>query len=180
VNSYVEAVIESTKPLSKADSKQKGRIWGHVLKLGLPYTFIDIGWWYEVTLPPVPSGQLDYCVPLALRPTWGLGLDGNVPSAITYTRDIGKWVAKIIVDPRTLNRMVFTYNEVLTRNQVYDILEHHSKEKLDRHYVSFTSSLYSYLFGLQKLTVFLGRSRKKKPVQTYRRSLILLTRIREI
>ncbi|KAH8691396.1 isoflavone reductase family protein [Talaromyces proteolyticus] len=114
----------------------KEKILSHVLMLGLPYTFIDVGWWYEVTLPPVPSGRLDYCIIPSLKPTWDLGLDGNVSSAMTHVGDIGKWVAKIIADPRTLNRKVFAYNEVLTRNQVYDILERRSGEEMERRYVS--------------------------------------------
>ena len=61
---------------------------------------------------------------------------GNVPSAITDLRDIGRYIAKIIADQRTLNRMVFAYNTVMTQNQIYDLLEDISEEKLDRNYVS--------------------------------------------
>jgi hypothetical protein len=61
---------------------------------------------------------------------------GNVPSALTDLRDIGRYVAKIIVDERTLNRMVFAYNTVITQNQIYDLMEEISGEKLERNYVS--------------------------------------------
>ena len=61
---------------------------------------------------------------------------GNVPSALTDMRDIGRYVAKIIVDERTLNRMVFAYNTVITQNQIYDLMEEISGEKLERNYVS--------------------------------------------
>lgn len=99
---------------------------------------IDVGWWYQVALPPVPSGRLDYCVAPALRPTWALGRDGRVPSALTDPADIGRYVARIIADPRTLNKRVFAYNEVLTRNEVYDVLEKVSGERLERTYVCFS------------------------------------------
>lgn len=51
-------------------------------------------------------------------------------------RDVGRYVAKIIADPRTLNKKVHVFNEVYTRNQVYNLLESVSGEKLDRQYVS--------------------------------------------
>lgn len=116
-------------------SFKKEDVLNHVLKIHLGYTVIDVGQWYQIALPPVPSGRLNYCVPPALKPTWGLGLDGNVPSAHTHTTDIGRFVAKIVADPRTLNKKVFAYNQVLTRNQIYDILERLSGEKLERKYV---------------------------------------------
>ncbi|KAG5794333.1 hypothetical protein H9Q69_006629 [Fusarium xylarioides] len=50
--------------------------------------------------------------------------------------DIGRWVARIIADPQTLNKMVFAYNTVLTMNQAYDLLEEASGEKTDRNYIS--------------------------------------------
>jgi hypothetical protein len=60
---------------------------------------------------------------------------GNVPCAITDLRDIGRYLAKIIVDERTLNRMVFAYNTVMSQNQIYDLMEEISHEKLERNYV---------------------------------------------
>lgn len=66
----------------------------------------------------------------------GIAGDGNVPIAFTDLRDIGTYVVRIISDPRTLNRMVFGYNEVHTYNQMYDLLEKASGEKLHRKYVS--------------------------------------------
>ncbi|GIK05307.1 hypothetical protein Aspvir_009413 [Aspergillus viridinutans] len=48
----------------------------------------------------------------------------------------GHYVARIIADPRTLNKKVHIYNEVYARNQVYDLLERLSGEKLERRYIS--------------------------------------------
>lgn len=102
-------------------------------KLNLPYTVIDVGWWYQVTLPRLPSGRIDYAV---METMDGIAGEGNVPFAITDVRDIGKYVARIIVDPRTVNRMVLAYNEVRTHNQLYDLLESLSGEKMERKFVS--------------------------------------------
>lgn len=61
--------------------------------------------------------------------------DGKTPSAITDLRDIGNYVARIIVDPRTVNKMVFAYNTVKTPEEIYSTLEKLSGEKLERKYV---------------------------------------------
>jgi hypothetical protein len=61
--------------------------------------------------------------------------DGRTPSAFTDLRDIGKYVARIIVDPRTENKMVFAYNTVMTPAGIFDMVEKLSGEKLERRYV---------------------------------------------
>jgi hypothetical protein len=61
---------------------------------------------------------------------------GDIPSALTDMRDIGRYVAKIIIDERTLNKMVFAYNTVITQNQIYNLMEEISGEELERNYVS--------------------------------------------
>ncbi|KAK7409520.1 hypothetical protein QQX98_008304 [Neonectria punicea] len=61
--------------------------------------------------------------------------DGSVSSAYTDIRDISPYVARIISDPRTLNKMVFAYGEVTTTNQTYELLEKLSGKKIDRNYV---------------------------------------------
>ncbi|UPK91680.1 hypothetical protein LCI18_002615 [Fusarium solani-melongenae] len=110
----------------------KEETFNHIKKIKLPYTIIDVGWWYQVNLPRLPSGRIDYAV---METTDGIAVDGNVPVALTDLRDVGPYTALIISDPRTLNRMVFAYNEVLTFNQMYDIAEKVSGEKLHRKYV---------------------------------------------
>jgi hypothetical protein len=112
---------------------QKERVYNHVKQLWLPYTIIDVGWWYQIAFPRVPSGKVDYVAFGVAEEIIG---GGNVPSALTDMRDIGHYVAKVIVDERTLNRMVFAYNIVITQNQVYDLMEEISGEKLERNYVS--------------------------------------------
>lgn len=61
--------------------------------------------------------------------------DGNTPTALTDLRDIGRYMARIILDPRTLNKMVLAYNEVSTQNKIYDLMEEISEEKIERLYV---------------------------------------------
>lgn len=106
----------------------------HVLKIRLPYTYIDVGWWYQITVPRIPSGRLDYAI-LSMLTNQKIALDGNVPSALTDLRDIGRYVARIITDARALNKKVFAYSEVFTQNQVYNLVEELSGETLERKYV---------------------------------------------
>ncbi|KAK2035998.1 hypothetical protein LZ31DRAFT_636164 [Colletotrichum somersetense] len=67
----------------------------HCKRLYLPYTVIDVGQWYQVSLPP--------------------------PAMID--QDIGRYVARIIADPRRLNRSVFAYGEVTTQNAIWAEVE---------------------------------------------------------
>ena len=46
---------------------------------------------------------------------------GDVLTATIDTADIGRFVAKIIDDPRTLNRQVFCYGEHKTQNETWSI-----------------------------------------------------------
>lgn len=101
--------------------------------LYLPYTVIDVGWWCQLSLPPLPSGRIQTKVEYALNEIMG---DGEAPFAIVDKRDIGKYVARIIADLRTLNRMVFAYGEVWTQNHILDALEGKSGEKIVRQSLS--------------------------------------------
>ncbi|ETS87766.1 hypothetical protein PFICI_01594 [Pestalotiopsis fici W106-1] len=96
----------------------------------LPYTIIDVGWWYQLSLPELPSGRLT--VQAEISNTEIIG-DGNTSMALIDNRDIGKFVARIIVDPRTKNKHVFCYGEVMCQNEIFDILENLSGERISRH-----------------------------------------------
>ncbi|KAM5371222.1 hypothetical protein ACJZ2D_008142 [Fusarium nematophilum] len=111
----------------------KEDVINHIKKIYLPYTVIDVGWWYQITLPRLPSGRIDYALMPSDRSIAG---DGNTPSALTDIRDIGLYTARIIADPETLNRSVFAYSELYTQNQVYDLIERLSGEKIERKYLS--------------------------------------------
>ncbi|KAF5965987.1 hypothetical protein FBULB1_11914 [Fusarium bulbicola] len=113
--------------------RKKEQVINHVKKVKLPYTIVDVGYWYQLMLPRLPSGRVDYALPITLGCIPG---DGNTPSAFTDLPDVGRWVARSIADPRTLNKMVFAYNTVLTMNQAYDMLEKASGEKTERNYIS--------------------------------------------
>ena len=57
--------------------------------------------------------------------------DGTTPNILTDLRDIGRFVARIICDDRTLNKYVYTYGDVLSENEIYRIAEDLSGEKIE-------------------------------------------------
>lgn len=98
----------------------------HLKKIRMPYTIIDIGYWHEIMTPRINSGRLDH---RALYSTFFFVDEGSAPCATTYLPDVGRYVARIISDPRTLNRMVFAYGEVTTQRAAVDMVERLSGEK---------------------------------------------------
>lgn len=125
---------------ANADRPQKQDIREYVKKLDLPHTFIDVGWWYQLAFPNLPSGKVDYA---AIVPSSSIPGDGTVKSALTDERDVGEWVKRIITDPRTLNQQVFAYNELWTKQEIYAVMEKLSGETIDRVYVSeLTAPMY--------------------------------------
>lgn len=97
-------------------------------RLYLPYTVIDVGWWYHIGLPTVSSGP----VAEALSVGDVIVGDGETRTAMIDQADIGRYVARIIADPRTLNRYVFAYGEVTTQNAVWAAVEAQVGEPVPR------------------------------------------------
>ncbi|KAJ7511980.1 hypothetical protein B0H11DRAFT_720699 [Mycena galericulata] len=113
---------------------EKEQVYQHVRKLYLPYTIIDVGYWYQISFPNLPSRRVDYATALASNNNiYG---DGNTPTILTDLRDIGRFVARIIKDPRTLNRFVFTYGDLLSQNEIFAMMEEAAGEKIQRNYIS--------------------------------------------
>jgi len=62
--------------------------------------------------------------------------DGNQRFALTDMADIGKYVAQIVADSRTENKHVFAYTEVLSMNEIWDVMAVASGEEPRKDYVS--------------------------------------------
>ncbi|KAG4416856.1 hypothetical protein IFR04_009998 [Cadophora malorum] len=99
--------------------EEKEQIINHIKKIKLPYTIIDVGNWYQTNLPRVPSGKLDYMITEQMR---YLSSEVDAKVAMSDIRDIGKQVAKIIVDERTLNKYVLAFSEILTQRELLDVV----------------------------------------------------------
>ncbi|KAH7121524.1 hypothetical protein EDB81DRAFT_666503 [Dactylonectria macrodidyma] len=111
--------------------EMKEDIMNYIKKIYLPYTMIDVGWWFQLSIPTIPSGRTSYAT---IMPANMVAGDGTTPSGLTDVRDVGRWVARIIADPRTLNKLVFAFDEVLSQNQVHELLEKLSGEEVERQY----------------------------------------------
>ncbi|EXA30747.1 hypothetical protein BFJ63_vAg16969 [Fusarium oxysporum f. sp. narcissi] len=81
-----------------------------IKRLYLPYTVVDVGMWAQVGLPP------PYAPPPPIADTF-IG-NGDTPTTVIDKEDIGPYVARIITDPRTLNRSVFAYGDVVTQSDI--------------------------------------------------------------
>lgn len=109
---------------------QKEDIIDHIKRTQLPYTIIDVGWWYQIALPTLPSGRLG----TTTIPNGGFG--GSLPTAFIDVRNMGRYVARIIADPRTLNKYVFAYDDVVPPNDIHAMIERVTGEKYDQPDVS--------------------------------------------
>ncbi|KAJ7769312.1 hypothetical protein B0H16DRAFT_1517440 [Mycena metata] len=113
---------------------RKEAVYQHIRKLYLPYTIIDVGYWYQMSFPTLPSGRVDYAA--ITKPYVKVHCDGKAPNVLIDLRDIGPFVARIIKDPRTLNKSVLAYGDVLSENEIFGIMERLSGEKIERTYVT--------------------------------------------
>ncbi|KAI5118178.1 hypothetical protein M0805_008419 [Coniferiporia weirii] len=104
-------------------------IQDYIKETGIGYTFIDVGWWIQLALPITDPSESDY--PPIVESTKTIFGTGDVKNAVTDRRDIGKFVACIIGDPRTQNRHVFIWGEEVTQNEVLATAERVSGKKID-------------------------------------------------
>ncbi|KAJ5416621.1 isoflavone reductase family protein [Penicillium crustosum] len=114
------------------DDKEK--VYQHLKNLSLPFTVIDVGFWYQISFPTIPSGRVDYATPIT--PNVTIHHDGEAPNFLTDLRDIGRFVARIATDDRTLNQYVYTYGDVLSENQIFSMMEERSAERIDRKHMT--------------------------------------------
>lgn len=77
---------------------------------------------HRVTLPIIDPAKEPYPGLAELSKT--IFGTGNVKSATTDYRDIGKYVARIISDDRTLNKYVFCWGDEYTQNEIFTLAEH--------------------------------------------------------
>ncbi|KAM0369848.1 hypothetical protein ACHAPY_010872 [Fusarium culmorum] len=129
VKRYIPCFYATVMPRGvKSLRDNKDTILDHIQRLHLPYTVIDVGWWYRISLPRLPSGRIDRNLFLYNS---AIGGSGDIPSARTDSRDVGIYVARIITDPRTLNQKVFAYTELLTQHELYDAVEKRTAKEID-------------------------------------------------
>ncbi|KAK7053834.1 glycoside hydrolase [Favolaschia claudopus] len=113
---------------------QKNEVEQHIRKLYLPYTSIDVGYWHQISFPTIPSGRVNYFSMFETNVQIFNG--GTMPTMMSDLRDVGPFVARIIKDPRTLNKSVFAWSDILSQNEIFEIMESISGEKIQPTYTS--------------------------------------------
>jgi hypothetical protein len=106
---------------------RKEEVHDHIFQQRLGFTIIDVGNWYQVSFPRVPSGRFEYA---AINPSNEVYAGGTTPNMLMHQRDVGRITVQIIKDDRTLNKRVYACSEVLSQNDIYAIIEEKTGEKL--------------------------------------------------
>ncbi|KAI0333235.1 NAD-P-binding protein [Cubamyces sp. BRFM 1775] len=102
---------------------QKLAIRDYVRELQLPYTFVDVGWWMQLSLPmPERSSGL---MKERMNILYG---EGNNRTLVTDLNHIGTYMARIVADPRTLNQAVIIWEEEVTQLEALEIGYRYSGE----------------------------------------------------
>lgn len=91
---------------------KKSKIRQYVKRSELPYTFVDVGCWYQHTIPPRNEMELSY-----VHEFYG---DGTKNMAVVNLNNIGLFIGHIIADERTVNQYVFIYDDEKTLNEIYE------------------------------------------------------------
>ena len=90
------------------------------MSLGLPYTFIDVGWWMQLYLPLPLRSQAPH---LMKEMGWSMYADGAARSLVTHREHIGTYVARILADPRTLNHAVMVWEDEVRQSDAHALGE---------------------------------------------------------
>ena len=82
------------------------------------HTFIDVGWWMQYYLPlPLRSTLSPKAKEMAhVRPA-----GGAARNLLTNLHHIGTWVARILADPRTLNKQVIVWEDEVTQKDAHEL-----------------------------------------------------------
>ncbi|KAI0644854.1 NAD-P-binding protein [Trametes meyenii] len=104
---------------------QKLGIQDFVKELEIGYTFIDVGWWMQLSLPLPERSKAP-----RKEGTYEIHGTGTQKNLVTNYHHIGRFVARIIADPRTLNQAVIVWEDEVTELEAHDIGERASGEGL--------------------------------------------------
>ncbi|KAI8300859.1 hypothetical protein K4K59_001338 [Colletotrichum sp. SAR11_240] len=124
----------------------KEKTYQELERCKISYTIIDVGWWYNGFIPEVPSGKTDHAIAL---PDFLRNLipgDGNMKTYVIDNEDVGKFVARIIVDPRTVNKRVMAAGASMSFNEMFAIAEELTSDTVTRKHVS-AEELKSMIVG---------------------------------
>ncbi|KAI5889668.1 NAD(P)-binding protein [Schizophyllum commune H4-8] len=95
---------------------KKLAIRDYLKQSGVGYTFVEVGWWTQNTVPYPPDINGMHA---EFSHTF-VG-SGDVPFAVTDLFHIGDYVRRVIADERTLNQTVFIWEDEVTLNKTWEV-----------------------------------------------------------
>jgi hypothetical protein len=116
--------------LSLRDTKED--VHDHIYRQRLGFTIIDVGFWYQASIPRVPSGRFDHAI---FMPNNDVVNGGEMPNMLIDARDVGKITVELLKREDTLNKKVIAYGELMSQNDVHRMVEVKTGEKLMLSYV---------------------------------------------
>ncbi|KAI4526201.1 NAD(P)-binding protein [Schizophyllum commune Loenen D] len=95
---------------------KKLAIRDYLKQSGVGYTFIEVGWWIQNTVPYPPDIN-------GMHAEFSHNFigSGDVPFAVTDLFHIGDYVRRVIADERTLNQTVFIWEDEVTLNKTWAV-----------------------------------------------------------
>jgi hypothetical protein len=116
--------------LSLRDAKESSH--DHIFRHRLGSTIIDVGFWYQGSIPRVPSGKFDSAI---FMPNNDVVNGGGIPNMLIDARDVGRITVELMKRKDTLNKKVIAYGEVMRQNEIHRMIEARTGEELVLTYV---------------------------------------------
>jgi uncharacterized protein YbjT (DUF2867 family) len=111
--------------LSLRDTKEA--VHDHIFRHHLGFTIIDVGFWYQASIPKVPSGRFDSAI---FMPNNDVVNGGETPNMLIDARDVGKITVELIKRKDTLNKRIIAYGELISQNEIHQMIEAETGERL--------------------------------------------------
>ncbi|KAH9925897.1 uncharacterized protein BXZ73DRAFT_103069 [Epithele typhae] len=97
----------------------------YIQEPGVPYTFVDVGNWME-TLSPLPKRTVVPAPLQVIAHTMYNSERGRM--LLVGPTHVGKWVARIVKDPRTVTKIVLVWEGEMMHNDFLEIADRVSGE----------------------------------------------------
>ncbi|KAJ8089256.1 hypothetical protein PM082_014504 [Marasmius tenuissimus] len=115
-------------PGSMQFQDMKVRTQKYIIDNNIPHTFIQVGMWPEASFPFPHAVNGDLIANSFQKQFNG---PGNVKTSWTALERVGEFVARIIADPRTLNKTVHTWDGEFTLDEAYALASKLTGENFD-------------------------------------------------
>jgi hypothetical protein len=94
----------------------------------LGFTIIDVGFWYQASIPRVSSGRFDSAI---FMPNNDVVNGGEIPNMLIDARDVGRITVQLLKREDTINKKIIAYGELMSQNDIHQMVEAKTGEKLE-------------------------------------------------